>query len=171
MKIKKLLFVFTLLCFFTTSCKKEVDTKKEKATIKKEEVASKIEEASFTISGMTCEIGCAKTIASKLSKKEGIIDAKVVFTDSVANVKFDTSKTNKKDIITFINGIADGETYKSKEVSKKTACNAKYKKQCCTKTSKDLACSDDCDKKCCSKKERKKIACADNCKKECCVKA
>ena len=151
MRLKKLLFVFTLTCFFTTiGCKKQG---KQEMAPKKEEVTSKIEKASFAISGMTCEIGCAKTIAAKLSKKEGVIDAKVIFTDSIANVEFDANKTTKKDIITFIEGIADGKTYKSKEVSKKSACNA------------------DCKKQCCSKKDRKKIACADNCKKKCCVKA
>ncbi|CAM1360706.1 cation transporter [Tenacibaculum xiamenense] len=164
MKIEKLLIAFALVCFFTVSCKKEGNKEVES---QKEEVAAKIEEASFAISGMTCEIGCAKTIASKLSKKEGIIDADVVFADNMANVKYDANKTNKKDIIAFIDGIADGTTYKATESSKKASCKEGDKKSCCKKEEgKDTAAT----KECCDRKD-KKMACTDDCKNECHAKA
>ncbi|SEC26972.1 Heavy-metal-associated domain-containing protein [Tenacibaculum sp. MAR_2009_124] len=164
MKIEKLLLAFALVCFFTVSCKKEGN---KEAETQKEEVASKIEEASFAISGMTCEVGCAKVIASKLSKKEGIIDAEVVFSEKSANIKFDANKTNKKDIIAFIDGIADGTTYKASEASKKTSCESSdEKKSCCKKEEgKDTAV-----KECCDKKE-KEMACTEDCKNECHAKA
>ena len=74
------------------------------------------ESVSIHISGMTCEIGCAKTIESKLSKKEGVASAKVVFTDSIAEVEFDRTKTSSVDLINFINGIAGGDSYVATEV-------------------------------------------------------
>ena len=74
------------------------------------------ESVSIHISGMTCEIGCAKTIESKLSKKEGVASAEVVFTDSIAEVEFDRTKTSSEDLITFINGIAGGDSYVGTEV-------------------------------------------------------
>ena len=74
------------------------------------------ESVSIHISGMTCEIGCAKTIESKLSKKEGVASAKVVFTDSIAEVEFDRTKTSSEDLITLINGIAGGDSYVATEV-------------------------------------------------------
>ena len=165
MKIEKLLIAIALVCFFTVSCKNEANKETE---TKKEEVAAKVEEASFTISGMTCEVGCAKVIASKLSKKEGIIDAEIVFSEKSANIKFDANKTNKKDIIAFIDGIADGTTYKASEASKKASCESSDdKKSCCKKEEgKDTAAT----KECCDRKD-KKMACTDDCKNECHAKA
>lgn len=104
MKTKLITFSCTIFLFLTLTCnqKKEVPAKQETATL--------------AISGMTCEIGCAKTIASKLSKKEGVVTAAVVFKDSIATITYDANKLNTNDLITFVNGIADGKTYKASEV-------------------------------------------------------
>ena len=80
---------------------------------------AEIQTVSFAVSGMTCEIGCAKTIQSKLSKKEGITDAIVVFSDSTATVSFDSSKTSTTDISSFISGIAGGDAYTASELKPK----------------------------------------------------
>lgn len=77
---------------------------------------TKILTASFTISGMTCEIGCAKIIQSKLSKKEGVTNATVIFSDSIATVAFDRNKTTPKDISSFITSIAGGDVYTASEL-------------------------------------------------------
>jgi copper chaperone CopZ len=77
---------------------------------------TKIQTASFTISGMTCEIGCAKIIQSKLSKKEGVTNATVIFSDSIATVAFDRNKTTPKDISSFITSIAGGDVYTPSEL-------------------------------------------------------
>jgi copper chaperone CopZ len=133
MKTKKIIMSIAIACFLITGCKKEVKT----------------ENVSLAISGMTCEIGCAKTIQSKLSKKEGVLNAKVVFTDSIANIEFDANKTSKKDLIAFVDGIAGGELYSASESSKKAH-----------------ACSDACKEKCEMKAE--KMDCKENCKMACC---
>ena len=101
MNTKSIFFAIVLACFMITGCKENKEVKKERIA--------------FTISGMTCEIGCAKTIQSKLSKKEGVITAKVLFTDSIAIIEFDGNKTSKKDLITFVDGIAGGGLYKASE--------------------------------------------------------
>jgi len=101
MTIKKLFFSIAIACCILAGCKENKEVKKEKV--------------SLAISGMTCEIGCAKTIQSKLSKKEGVLDAKVIFTDSTANIAFDANTTSKKDLISYINGIAGGDLYKASE--------------------------------------------------------
>jgi len=105
MKVKKLIYAIAIACFILTGCKNEV-----------KEV--KTENLSLAISGMTCEIGCAKTIQSKLSKKEGVLNAKVIFNDSIANIQFDANTTSKKELIAFVDGIAGGELYSAKETSK-----------------------------------------------------
>ena len=77
---------------------------------------AKMETVSLAISGMTCEIGCAKTIQSKLSKKEGVSDAEVVFTDSIATITFDSNKTSAENLSSFITGIAGGNLYTASEI-------------------------------------------------------
>ena len=101
MNIKKIFFATAIAFFIITGCKENKEVKKEKV--------------SLAISGMTCEIGCAKTIQSKLSKKEGVLDAKVVFIDSIANIAFDANRTSKKDLIGYLNGIAGGKLYRASE--------------------------------------------------------
>lgn len=108
--MKKIIFAFILASFVLVGCKNE-----DKKETKTEVLASNPQEVSLAISGMTCEIGCARTIQSKLSKKEGVLNAQVVFTDSIATVKFDANKTNKKDLIAFVEGIGNGEMYKATE--------------------------------------------------------
>ncbi|WP_439130776.1 cation transporter [Polaribacter sp.] len=141
MKTKKILFTIAIACFIVTGCKNE--TPKE---VKKETVA-------LAISGMTCEIGCAKTIQSKLSKKEGVLDAKVVFTDSIANIQFDANTTSKKDLIAFVDGIAGGEMYKASEATKKAhTCTDACKEKCEMKAEK-MECKEGCTMACCKDKK------------------
>ena len=166
MKFFKIFLVVALVSTAMVSCKNEA--KKEDAT-KTEEVAANVQEASFAISGMTCEIGCAKKIASDLSKKEGVVDAKVIFADSIATVKFDATKTNKAELMAFVDGIAEN-MYKTSEVNAKV-CKEDCKMACCaTKTEAEkAACKADCKMKCCEDKAEDKKACAEDCKKECCA--
>lgn len=169
MNLKKFLLVAGIIGMMSIGCKNE--TKSEaKTPAQKEQVAvtAKVEEANFAISGMTCEIGCAKTIASKLSKKEGVLEAKVVFEDSTAIVKYDANKLDKKEIIAFIDGIADGKTYKSSALAK-SACQSDCEKACCEKGASKKACKEACKKACQDKsKEHKTTACVDSCKEACC---
>jgi len=140
MKFQKIIFSIAIACFVLTGCKEQVKEVKQ-------------ENVSLAISGMTCEIGCAKTIQSKLSKKEGVIDAKVIFTDSIANIEFDANKTSKKELIAFVSGIAGGELYKASESAKKAhICSGKCKEKCEMKAEK-MECKEDCTMACCKDKK------------------
>jgi len=77
---------------------------------------AKMETVSLAISGMTCQIGCAKAIQSKLSKKEGVAAAVVVFTDSIATITFDSNKPSEENLSSFITGIAGGNLYTASEI-------------------------------------------------------
>ena len=109
MNTKNIFFAIAIACFMITGCKENKEVKKENI--------------SLAISGMTCEIGCAKIIQSKLSKKEGVLAAKVVFIDSIATIEFDGNTTSKKDLITFVDGIAGGDLYKASESIIKPTCS------------------------------------------------
>jgi len=116
MNPKLFLLVLLISSISITSCSFNDAKTNTKPT--KNEVAKivKTESVSLAISGMTCEIGCAKTIQSKLSKKDGVTDAVVVFSDSIATVSFDSNKTSPKDISSFITGIAGGDAYTASEL-------------------------------------------------------
>ena len=111
--IKLFTLLLTLsLSFYScdTNQNKNTSNNSTEPNLKKIEVA---------ISGMTCEIGCAKTIESKVSKMKGVRFSKVSFNDSLGQFTYDTNLTSPKTIIAKIDGIADGKAYKvidSKEI-------------------------------------------------------
>ena len=107
MKIQKIIFAVLLAVFTLSAC----NTESKKTTEIKTSKTPKLEKIAINISGMTCEIGCAKTIQSKLSKKTGITSAKVIFKDSLGLVEYDANTISEKDINAFINGIAGGDLY------------------------------------------------------------
>ncbi len=176
MKFQKIVFIFAVACFTLASCK-NANAQKETATT---EVTTGTQKVSFAISGMTCEIGCAKTIQSKLSKKEGITNATVVFKDKLATVEYNDATISKEEILDFVNSIAGGKTYTTKEVAAHKACATDCKKACCAKK---ISCKKGDKKGCdakkahCSKADKKcdgkdKAACKKACdaKKESCKK-
>ena len=110
MKIKRIIVAVLIAVFTLSACNTETK-KTPEITIAK---TPKMQKVAIDISGMTCEIGCAKTIQSKLSKKAGIISAKVIFKDSLGLVEFDANTISAEDINTFINGIAGGGLYSVK---------------------------------------------------------
>ena len=107
MKFQKIILIVLVAVFTLSAC----NTESKKTTEVKEVKAPKLEKVAIDISGMTCEIGCAKTIQSKLSKKAGITSAKVIFKDSLGLVEYDANTISAEDINTFINGIAGGDLY------------------------------------------------------------
>ncbi len=114
MKTIKLFTLLLTLSLSFYSC----DTNQNKDT-SNNSTESKFKSVELGISGMTCEVGCAKTIESKISKMKGVRYSKVSFNDSIGYFTYNTNLTSLKTIITKIDGIADGKTYKvieSKEV-------------------------------------------------------
>jgi Cu+-exporting ATPase len=63
--------------------------------------------AEFTIKGMTCAMGCAKTIEKKLAKTDGILSAKVDFENELASVEFDADKIDKDALNKIVTGVSD----------------------------------------------------------------
>lgn len=116
--------------------------------------------AEFGIEGMTCAMGCAKTIEKKIARMDGVKSAKVDFEKEMAMVEYDEAMVTPKTLEETV-GKA-GETYKVKDMktvdsfsSEKQECKADCSKPCCadkTTNSKTMACAEDCKKDCCAKK-------------------
>ena len=119
MKITKTIVALAFVSLLMTSCKKEAattetPTEKTAETSKKEVViaAENVQTASFEIEGMTCAIGCAKTIEEELSGLEGVQKATVDFDSKKATVVFDKSIQNQDNLTKVVEATADGKTYK-----------------------------------------------------------
>ena len=100
--------ILLLSCGKSTSGSGKVTSNLENS----ENLAVNLEKVALNIEGMTCEIGCARTIESKLSKTEGVIAANVSFEEMQGIVEFDANITNVKKLTAIVQEIAGGDLYK-----------------------------------------------------------
>jgi Cu+-exporting ATPase len=151
MKNFKLTLVILLICVAVWSCKNE--TEPEIKIIKTSEslIKTKIDndkilaKAEFNIKGMTCAIGCAKTIEKKLAKMDGVKSAKVDFEKKLAQVEYDESIINTVSLENTVTKASDSysvndmktvdffsnETVKNGNALKKESCKKGCEKDCC----------------------------------------
>jgi len=73
--------------------------------------------AEFTIKGMTCAMGCAKTIEKKLAKTDGVLSAKVDFENELASVEFDADKIDKNALNKIVTGVSDTYSVHNMKIS------------------------------------------------------
>lgn len=87
------IFVLALLlvnCKNSTSPEvKTVEVTQEESTTDPNATYAKAE---FTVNGMTCEIGCARTIEKKIAQMDGVKSAKVDFDRKLAMVEYNDAK-------------------------------------------------------------------------------
>ena len=117
--MKNLISIFIISVFLFSCNTDKKQSVLEKFNVKKDEVAANYKSIEVDIEGMTCEIGCARTIESKLSKFNGVTYSNVSFEAKKGQFTFDSNKISQEDIISKITGIAGGEIYsisKTKEI-------------------------------------------------------
>lgn len=90
----------------------ETETETQAPKVKKEIAAANLQTASFTIKGMTCAIGCAKTIQEELNGLDGVKTATVDFEKELATVSFDKTVLTPEELTKVVEATADGKTYK-----------------------------------------------------------
>ena len=121
MKNLKNIGLALLMTFSLASCKqenKEVAVEEPKKEAVSEADLAKMQTASFTIDGMTCAMGCAKTIENKLAAQDGVGQAVVDFDTKIATVKFDAEKQSLESLTKTIEAVAGGDSYKVTESKK-----------------------------------------------------
>jgi len=174
MKTLKNILAVAIFALAIVACKNE--TQPEVKTVQTETKAKKevkelapnatYAKAEFNIKGMTCEIGCAKTIEKKLAKMEGVKSAKVDFSKELAMVEYDEAKVETNDLAMTVTkaadiySVEDMKTVEAFGAKKDCAANkAECKKKCDGKKAEGHAskkdCGDDCDKACCAEKKEK----------------
>jgi len=122
MKLTSSLCAIAFSAILFTSCKQAASEPKTEgsadAVASTEKTAAvKPETASFSIEGMSCAIGCAKTIEKELSGMEGVQKASVDFETKKATVEFDATKQSPESFVKTVEAAADGKTYKVSNVS------------------------------------------------------
>jgi Cu+-exporting ATPase len=97
MKSIKNIMMVGVIALFVMSCKNE--TKPEVKTVEVATETSKTVDpnasyakAEFTIDGMTCAMGCAKTIEKKIASMDGVKSATVDFDKKLAMVEYNVAK-------------------------------------------------------------------------------
>lgn len=118
MKYTKSLLCFAIATLTVVSCKKEdpksliAATEQTKPKAKKEIASANLQTASFTVEGMTCAVGCAKTIQEELSNLNGVQIATVDFEKKLATVSFDKTAQTPENLTKVVQATGDGATYK-----------------------------------------------------------
>ncbi|MBT8243666.1 MAG: heavy-metal-associated domain-containing protein [Winogradskyella sp.] len=171
MKIFKNIITISVLALVVLACKNnaEPEVKTVEVEVSKNDTKQALDpnatyaKVEFSIDGMTCAMGCAKTIEKKMAKMEGVKMAKVDFEKELAMVEYDQAKVSPsslKEAVAKVSKIYEVKEMKTvdqfspeKELDTKKACKADCKMACCkdkTKTEKTkMTCAKDCEKACC----------------------
>lgn len=119
MNILKSILIVILTSLLFVGCKeKSTETVSDSKTetdapkVKKEIASANLQTASFNIKGMTCAIGCAKTIQEELNSLDGVQTATVDFEKELATVSFDKTVLSPDKITKVVEAAADGKSYK-----------------------------------------------------------
>ena len=110
--INKIISV-TLILITLYACKTDEKAEIKTINISSEKNSQKLNpnavysKAEFIIKGMTCEMGCAKTIEKKLAKLDGMKSATVDFKNELASVEFDISKLNPLTITKIVSDVSN----------------------------------------------------------------
>lgn len=102
-----LFFLIVLL-----SCSQKSDNNETKTQINPENIVL----ADFEVEGMVCAVGCAKTIEEEIAALKGVSKSTVDYDSGKAHFEFDKTQISELEIITKIEGIANGQ-YKVKRIS------------------------------------------------------
>ncbi len=172
MKTFKNICLIALTTFSVVACKNETgpEIKTVETEIKAE--ASTLDpnahyaKAEFGIEGMTCAMGCAKTIEKKIAKMEGVKTATVDFDKQLAMVEYDDAKVTPKSLEEAVK--KSGDMYSVKDMktvdsfsTEKHECKADCKMACCADKNKSeqttadkKECKKDCKMACCADKKK-----------------
>lgn len=171
MNTLKTISLVAIMALIFTSCKNESqpEVKTVEVEVSNNDVASTLDpnatyaKVEFGIEGMTCAMGCAKTIEKKMAKMEGVKSAKVDFDKRLAMVEYDEAKVSPKSLEEAVSKVAD--IYKVKDMHKVDSFDGEKKASCANKTEAEKKA---CKASCANKTDAEKKACKEDCKEKCC---
>jgi copper chaperone CopZ len=113
----KKIFILAVATLALISCKKEEEntTTTAMTEVKKDKPVAEAKKATMKIEGMTCAMGCAKTIENKLAGLDGVQKATVDFDKKEATIEYDAQLQTIETLSKTVEEVADGKTYKVKD--------------------------------------------------------
>jgi Cu+-exporting ATPase len=119
MNFTKSIATIAVAALLLGSCKSNTEeAPKETATaetiapkVKKEIASENLQTANFSVEGMTCEFGCAKTIQEELSDLDGVQTATIDFEKKIGTVTFDKTIQTPETLTKVVQATGDGKTY------------------------------------------------------------
>ena len=132
-KLVKIGFASLAIIFLISSCS---ETTAQSADVTQEVVKNSI--MAMGIEGMTCAMGCAKSIETELKNVDGVSNAVVDFESATASIEFNPGLVSEARLLAFVNDYKDGSYKATTMLAQK---NDKSKTSCCA--SKAKACSSD----------------------------
>lgn len=116
--IKLSILTLVITGLTVVGCKKEATEANSTETTKTEtaKTVAKAETTTMNIEGMTCAMGCAKTIENKLTGLEGVQKATVDFEKKTATIEYDAAVQTPEKLAETVEAVADGKTYKVSNV-------------------------------------------------------
>ena len=127
MEFLKNILSVTFILIILSSCMKDKNAEIKTINLSSEKINQKLDpnavysKAVFNIKGMTCEMGCAKTIEKKLAKMDGMKSAVVDFKNEMAFVEFDVAKLNHSIITEAVNQVSDIYSVENMQTIKATS--------------------------------------------------
>ena len=127
--MKKLMIVSFSFAALLSSCgdfvgvgkqAESIEIPSSEKKIKTEVLAENKVEVKMEVEGMTCAMGCAKSIEDKVGDLDGVVASSVNFEDKIATFEFDKTTTSPEKIQEFIGNIHDGQ-YSAKPVENEDA--------------------------------------------------
>ena len=127
MEFLKNILSVTFILIILSSCMNDKKAEIKTVNLSSEKINQKLDpnavysKAEFNIKGMTCEMGCAKTIEKKLAKMDGMKSANVDFKNELASVEFDVAKLNTSSITKAVSQVSDIYSVENMQTIKATS--------------------------------------------------
>ena len=127
MKFLKNIISITGILITLSSCMNDKKAEIKTVNLSSEKINQKLDpnavysKAEFNIKGMTCEMGCAKTIEKKLAKMDGMKSANVDFKNELASVEFNVAKLNTSSITKAVSQVSDNYSVENMQTIKVTS--------------------------------------------------
>ena len=125
--MKKLAQILTLIvgftCFTNISLIAQNSTENSSSVQKTETIKA----LKLTVTGMTCQLGCADGLDKIFSETKGILKSKTTFKNSSSEISYDSKIISEKEIISIIKK----KGYNSEVTNNIKSCDQSCTKSCC----------------------------------------
>ena len=123
-KLAQILILVVSFTFLSNTTLIAQSSIEKSATAQKTETTKALK---LTVTGMTCQLGCADGLDKTFSETKGILKSKTNFKDSSSEITYDPKIISEKEIIKIIKK----KGYNSEVTNNTKSCDQSCTKSCC----------------------------------------